>query len=292
MSDDMELLREFRADVPGPSAEARHRIYARATQMSRHRSSLSGRFTATLGDAGRSMVGPRRSRRLRLGVALFVLMLASGGAAIAFTPTARGGSINDLLAQVQNSFGGDNRLLSASLNGSTLNVNVSAPDAPSSVWATFEAKMLGFAFNDGAAASGQTPIHSAQFLDASGNAIPGYSPASVGDATSPPSLSSGACMAAAQGVQTSSLVIQSALQLPYAGGTCVFRFQTSNPASFSPMTVGYKLVSALGALDQRPFLWEVDDQAGVPQFVDAYTPGVNDVGATYVKPGSGILFAP
>lgn len=290
MSDDMELLREFRADVPAPSAETRHQIYARATQVSRHHSSLSGRLSAALGRAGRSAVAPTRSRRLRLGAALAALALASGGAAIAFTATARGGSIDDLLAQVQNSFGGGNHLLSASVNGSTLTVNVSAPDEPSSVTATFEAQILAAAFNSGSAASGETPIHSAQFLDASGNAIPGYGPATVGGTTSPPPLSNGACKAAAQGVQTSSLVLQSARQLPYAGGTCVFTFQTSDPSSFAAGIVGYKLFSALGAPDQRPYLWEVDDQAGVPQFVDGYTPGGG--GVAYVKPDSGILYGP
>lgn len=156
--------------------------------------------------------------------------------------------------------------------------------------------MLASALHDAQAASGQTPIDSVRFVNTHGKALPGYGLYRVGTDTSgaplsePPPLAKGACEAAARSVQARSLTIQTVVTLPYSGGGCAFKFRTPDPASFAPMIVGYKLISALGAPDQRPYLWEVDDQAGVPQFVDGYTPG--GAGVSYVKPGSGILFGP
>lgn len=290
MSDEMEFLREFRADVPAPTEETRRRIHAYATQTARRRSSLAGWLNGLLSRARRPSPATPRSRALRWGVGLVALALASGGAAIAITTTASGGQgIDDLLSQVQNSFG-DNRLLSASVNGSTLTVTVAAPDEPSSVTATFEAQILAAAFHDSVSASGQTPIDTVQFLDASGNTIPGYGPAPVGSDTGLAPLRSGACNSAAQKVQTSSLTIQSALTLPYAGGACAFKFQTSDLSSFDASRVAGKLADSMGDSNQRAYLVEVDDQAGVPQFVDDYTP--NGGGVAYAKPGSNIIFGP
>lgn len=225
-----------------------------------------------------------------LGV--LVVVIAGCGSA-----SARPQSVNSVLARVRKSFG-DHRLLSASVTGRTLTVKVTAPNEPSAVSATFEAQILAAAFHDAAAASGQTPIDSVQFRDARGHAIRGYGLTRVGTDTSGnplpkvPAPAKGACDTAAHAAQVldTSLTIQSALTLPYAGGGCAFKFQTPDPSSFDAGRVVYKLVSAMGDPNQRAFLVEVDDRAGVPQFVDSSTPSGG--GVAYVKPGSNILFGP
>jgi hypothetical protein len=289
MSDEMELLREFRADVPAPTEETRRRIHAYATQTARRRPPLPSRLNGLLSRAAWRTPATHRARAVRWGaVALVALALASGGA-IAFTTTASGGQgINDLLSQVQNSFG-DSRLLSASVNGSTLTVKVAATDEPSAVSATFEAQMLASAVHDAETSGSGQAINSVQYLDTSGAAIRGYGAAPVG--TDPslvplpslPPLTKGACNSAAQAVQTSSLTIQSVLTLPYAGGACAFKFQTSDQSNFDQSPVIGKIADVMGDPSQRALLVEVDDQAGVPQVVDSYSPSGG--GTLYIKPG-------
>jgi uncharacterized membrane protein len=270
----------------------------RATQGKPARSSPPSPLTALL---RRSAPARRRSRALRWAGALVALALASGAAAIAVTTTASGGqSIDNLLSQVQHSFG-DHRLLSASVNGSTLTVTVAAPDEPSAVSATFEAQMLASAVHDAASGSGQTPIDSVQFVDANGAAITGYGAHPVG--TEPngaplpkiPALATGACESAAHAAQAEQarvpqapLTVQSVLTLPYAGGACAFKFQIADPSTFdAPLDTG-KLATVMGNPNERAFLVEVDDPAGVPQFVDSYSPSGG--GSAYIKPGTNILF--
>jgi hypothetical protein len=195
-----------------------------------------------------------------------------------------------LLSQVQKRFG-DGRLLSASVKGSTLTVHVAAPDEASAVNATFEAQILAAAVHD----SG-TSINSVRYLDAKGAAIRGYGPAPVGTDTTHkplpklPPLRKGACNSAAQGVATSSLAIRSVVTLPYGGGGCAFTFQSAVPSRFEAGRDVGKLVNAMGDPNDRAYLVELDDQAGVPQFVADYTPGGG--GVAYVKPGVNIIFGP
>jgi hypothetical protein len=270
----------------------------RATQGKRNRSPLPGWLSVL---ARRSAPARPRSRALRWAGALVALALASGGAAIALTTTASGGqSIDELLAQVQNSFG-DSRLLSASVNGRTLTVKVAAPDEPSAVSATFEAQMLASAVHDAAGGSGGAPIDSVQYVDASGAAIPGYGAAPVGTDTAGrplpkvPALAKGACNSAARAAQAEQarvpqapLTVQSVLTLPYAGGACAFKFQIADPSTFdAPLDTG-KLATTMGSPNERALLVEVDNRAGVPVFVDSYSPSGG--GSAYIKPGTNILF--
>lgn len=198
--------------------------------------------------------------------------------------------INSLLAQVRKSFG-DHRLLSASINGRTLAVKVTAPNETSAIGATFEAQILAAAFHDAQAASRRTPIDAVQYEDAHGNPVPGYGVARVGTDTGGhllpriPALAEGACDKAAHAAQAldTALTIQSALTLPYGGGGCAFTFQTSRQSAYLYSTDLYKLVIAMGNPDQRAFLVEVDNQAGVPLFIDDSTPGGG--GVQYNKPG-------
>jgi hypothetical protein len=168
-------------------------------------------------------------------------------------------------------------------------VKVSAPDEPSAVSATFQAQMLAAAFHDSVSASGQTPIDSVQYVDAGGKEIRGYGAAPVGTESDGaplpkiPALADGACLSAAKAVETSSLVVQSALTLPYAGGACAFKLQASDPSSFEPHLDVAKLVNPLADPNERSYLVEVDDQAGVPVFVADYTPSGG--GVWYTKPG-------
>jgi hypothetical protein len=220
------------------------------------------------------------TRLVAVGIAAvgFSLLLGGCGGSRHATPLPR------LLSQVQKRFG-DGRLLSASVKGSTLTVHVVAPDEPSAVTATFEAQMLAAAVHD----SG-TSINSVRYVDAKGAAIPGYGPARLGTDTTGkplpklPSLPKGACNSAAHRVETSHLAVRSVVTLPYAGGGCAFTFQTSDPSRFG--VPGQVLAYAMGDANDRSYLVELDDQAGVPQFVDDYTPGGG--GVAYHKPSVNI----
>ena len=246
---------------------------------------------------GRAPTGRRCWRPVFVAVVVGAAVVGVG-VGIAITTTASGGQgIDDLLSQVQNAFG-DSRLLAASVNGRTLTVKVAAPDEPSAVSATFEAQILAAAFHDSVSASGQTPIDSVQYVDASGAPIRGYGSARVGTDTAGaplpkiPALAKGACESAAHAAQEldASLTIQSVLTLPYAGGACAIKFQTLDLSTFDPSLDVGKLATVMGDPNERAFLVEVDDQAGVPQFVDSYSPSGG--GTAYAKPGSHILFGP
>ncbi len=113
-----------------------------------------------------------------------------------------------------------------------------------------------------------------------------------------PALAKGACESAAHAAQEvdASLTIQSVLTLPYAGGACAFKFQTSEPSNFDQSPVIGKIANVMGDPNQRALLVEVDDQAGVPQVVDSYSPSGG--GTLYIKPGlntssvGGPIFSP
>jgi hypothetical protein len=194
---------------------------------------------------------------------------------------------------VQASFG-DGRILSASVEGSTLSVKLVAPDGPSLASATFEAQVLAHAVRDWMSSNGQAPIDSVIYLDANGTPLqdsPQGGDPVANDPTVAP-VTGTACDSAAQAAQAAqaSLSIVSARALPFLGGACVFAFQTSDPSSFAsdaPITIG-KLVNTLGDPNERPYLVEVDDQSGIPQFVASYVPG--EGGQAYVKPGLSRVF--
>lgn len=244
-------------------------------------------------------------RRRRVWIAASFILIAGVTAAVASIaasggPGSTGGGgpgLHGLLSQIQSSFG-DGRLLSASANGRTLTVKVAAPNEPSAVGATFEAQMLAAALYDSQTATGETAINSVRFVDAHGKAIPGYGLTRVGTDTSGhpltkvPALANGACDSAAHAAQAAdtALTIQSALTLPYVGGGCAFKFQTSNPPNFDYGPDVYQLANAMGDPDQRPILVEVDNQAGVPMFVSDNTPSGG--GVEYTKPRSNVSSGP
>jgi len=238
----------------------------------------------------------RRMRRRRVWIAASLIVVGGIAAAVASMTTSGGpGStgggpgVHGLLSQVRSNFG-DGHLLSASIRGRTLTVKVSAPDEPSAVSATFEAQMLAAALHDAQAAAGQTPISSVKFVNSNGAAVRGYGPAPVGSDTGLAPLAAGKCRSLAQTVQTSALTIRSALTLPYAGGACAFKFQTSSPPPVSGALFVGKLLDGMGDPNKRSYLVEVDNSAGVPLSVDDYTPGGG--GVAYTKPRSHIPSVP
>jgi hypothetical protein len=226
----------------------------------------------------------RRRWRPLVAVGVAAALVATG-VGIALTRTASGGQgLDQLLAQVRNSFG-DDRLVSASFDGSTLTVKVDAADEPSAVSATFEAQMLAAAFHDSVAATGEPPIHSVRYVDASGAPVAGYgSDPVVSDAGLSP-LADGTCRSLAESVQTSSLTVESALTLPYAGGACAFRFQTSDASQLgdTPLLVG-TLVNGMGEPNKRAYLVEIDNKAGVPLIVADSTAGAGGVAYSKQRP--------
>lgn len=296
MTNEIEYVRAFGEDVPAASEATKRRIHAFASDTARR-----GRawIPAWLGGIVYSLSrhfapAPRRSRVTRVVVALVAIVLTGVGAAVAMTSAASGGQgISDLLAQVRTSLG-DGRLLSASVRGSTLVVQVTARDEPSAVSASFEGQMLAAAVRDSQSAEGGASIDSVQFADASGATMDiGVFP--VGERKFA-ALTDGACDSAAQAARRTfesrpgkpSLTVESVVTLPYGGGSCVFKFQTSDPEAFaeSASSVIPPLDEAMGAPNQRSFLLEVDDQAGTPQYVQSYTwSGGAARGATYIKPG-------
>ena len=238
----------------------------------------------------------RRMRRRRLWIAASLILIGGIAAAVASTATSGGpGStsggpgVHGLLSQVRSSFG-DGRLLSDSISGRTLTVKVSAPDEPSAVSATFEAQMLAAALHDAQAAAGQTPISSVKFVNSNGAPVRGYGLVPVGSDTGVAPLAAGKCRSLAQTVQSSALAIRSALAVPYAGGACAFKFQTSSPPPFSDALFVGRLLDGMGDSNQRSYLVEVDNSTGVPLSVDDYTPGGG--GVAYTKPRSPIPSVP
>lgn len=292
--DEMELLRKFRAGLPSsPREDTRRLIYERATRAGR----LMWLVRLLHAPGFRSVARPPRTRALRWGVACLILVLAASGAALVMTTRASGGQgIDATVAQLHSSFG-DEQLISASVDGSTLRVMVNAPDEPSGVRATFEAQMLADAVSDSMSGGGRPLIDSVHYLSANGGPVPQYGTDPVAPDPSIPALADGACKSAAQEAQDAiaaqaPLQVISVVTLPYGGGTCAFKFQTSDPASFAaeaPWAVGH-LDNAMGAPNERPLFVEVDDQAGVPQFVYSYTPSAG--GTAYIKPGLSRSFIP
>lgn len=195
-------------------------------------------------------------------LALMTVTLAAGCA----DETRPAVGIHVLLSQVRKAFK-DDMLRSASVKGSTLTVTVAVPHQLSVARAGFEAKILAAAFHDAVSASGRTPISVVRVVNSNGRPVDG-SP--VGDDNGLGRVSAGQCKNIAETVQTSSLVIRSALTLPYAGGGCAFTFQTSRQATFDPQALG-KLAHSMSYPSERPFIVEVDDSAGAPLYVLGWT---------------------
>jgi hypothetical protein len=237
------------------------------------------------------MRGLVRSRRRRL-VAVIAVGLLSALLAIAAerggASGARAEGVNDVLAQVQTSFG-DGGLVAASATGSVLSVTLGDEKSPLIIRAKFEAQILSYAVAEWAKTNDQEPVTSVTYSDSSGNQLLG-SPTS-GDAVSTPpdvtTLSGGACASAAQAAiaDDNSLSLTAVRQLPWLGGACLLQFATTDPAGFAasaPATLG-TLFDAIGNPNDRPHLVEVDDTGGNPEFIASWVPGFG--GTSWIHPG-------
>jgi hypothetical protein len=242
---------------------------------------------------------PETALRKRLVVAVVVAavvagsviaaMASIGGAAAPKTALARAASFDDVVAQVRQSFG-DQQIVSAWVEGSALSVTLNVPGTSKTlgygVKGTFEAQVLGAAVADWMRSQGQQPITTVRYRD-EGKVIPGSltngDPVRSDPNVSP--LPTDACDTAAKATGTASLTLVSAQTLPYLNGTCVFTFRATDLTRGSQAAMGAlgRIISAIGGPpNERPWLFELDDQNGVPKTGASWMIGVNgdDVGAT------------
>lgn len=246
------------------------------------------------------LLAPRgkRARRPRIagtiliavvfGAAAFTASATVGGAAANKNAAARAAGVAAVVSQVQSSFN-DGQIAGGSVGGSILTVSLAAEDGPSITLGNFEAGVLAHAVRDWMAAQGQEAVTAVREVGSSGSQLAG---SALGDSiAAEPSaspLTSGACETAAQDAP-SSLVLVSARTLPFADGTCVFKFTTADPATFAATASSSfpDITSALPDANDHPFLIEVDDQAGTPQVILSWVPGVagQGQGQAYVAPG-------
>jgi hypothetical protein len=285
MSDELDLLRDFRSGLPVPDEGAADRVYSYATSSSqRFRwQELKSRLSTT--------------RRPRLTVAIAVAGIAAavvsatatigGGAAPANAP-ARAAGVNSVLGQVQSAFG-DGRLISASVAGSALTVTLSTTGPAAKTIGTFEGQVLAYAVNGWMQANNQEAISSVDYVDSTGQTLQDAATGDlVGSLPAAPALTGGACQTAAANAQ-SPLSVVSARTLPFAGGTCVVTLQTSDASAFgaSAGSLLFAVQSAVPNAGDHPLLIEVDDQSGSPLVITSWVPGIDGVGqgVTWIRSG-------
>jgi hypothetical protein len=226
----------------------------------------------------------RVKRKHLLVVALVVAVVAGGGiaamagiggAAAPKTALTRATSLDDVVAQVQHAFG-DREIVSASVEGSVLSIKLDS----SGVRGTFEAQVLGSAVADWMRSQGQEPVKTIRFPGSEGGAG-----SAVESDPNVPQLATDACQTAAQDARTGSLILVSAKTLPYLDGTCVFTFTATALTAGSQAAMGAlgRLISAIGGPpNERPWLFELDDQNGVPKTGASW---MLNTGTTWATPG-------
>jgi hypothetical protein len=248
--------------------------------------------------------GITRRRRV-LAAALVVAVIAAALAVVA----SRGGAaglpnslkhakdVDAVIAQVQRSFG-DQRIASASVEGPLLAVKLSVPHAQDETAretfenkAVFEAQVLGHAVADWMRAHGQQPVTTVRYRDTHGRVLPGWAlngdPIESDPNVSP--LAAGTCESAAKAATTTaaSLTLASAKTLPWINGTCVFLFQTSDPAAGSAAAgdVLQRLILRIGhPPNVRPWFFELDAKNSANGLTGAGWMPDGD-GFTWAKPG-------
>jgi hypothetical protein len=136
-------------------------------------------------------------------------------------------------------------------------------------------------------AHGKEPITTVRYRD-EGKVIPGSlangDPVRSDPHVSP--LAPDACDTAAKAAVTASLTLVSAQTLPYLNGTCVFTFKAADlkAGSGAAMDAVGRMWRAIGGEDpnERPWLFELDDQHGVPKTGASW---MLDTGTTWATPG-------
>jgi hypothetical protein len=239
-----------------------------------------------------------RGKRLAAAVALSTAVVAGivigamaslGGAAETNSTLTRAPSLDAVVAQVRNNFG-DQQIVSASVEGSVLSVTLNVPGTSKTpgygVKGTFEAQVLGAAVADWMRAHGKESITTVRYRD-EGKVIAGSladgDPVRSDPHVSP--LAADACDTAAKAVGTASLTLVSAQTLPYLDGTCVFTFKAAHLTAGAGAAMGAlgRIISAIGGPpNERPWLFELDDQNGVPKTGASW---MLDTGTTWATPG-------
>jgi hypothetical protein len=195
-------------------------------------------------------------------------------------------SVNDVISQVQAAFG-DGIIQSAAVSGTKITINAASPEDADAVIAGFEAAVLAHAVADWQVTHGQTPITSFAALQANGEAVDGMATEAIGGDASASPLPSGTCETGAQ--QTPGLlVVADAATLPFAGGSCVIKVQTSGDPDAAAAAVATALSDGVAALRDYLYLIEVEDASGSPQLIFTWVPGVGTgpgEGSEYVRPG-------
>lgn len=225
------------------------------------------------------------------------LVLAAGGSALAATATLGGAAqqkynavpaanVAGVIAQVQRAFG-DGLIQSASVDGSSVGVNFAASKSDSVTVAGFEAGVLAHAVADWQRAHSKASITQMSLGEMSSSGIQGQPQVeSINGASTATPLASGACEAAAQNARVP-LTIVSARTLPFAGGTCVIKVQTSGDPNAAAVAISDAKSSAIQDVNDYPSLIEVDDSNGNPEIVLTWVPSINGAGEgrLYVRPG-------
>lgn len=237
------------------------------------------------------------TRRIRLAAAIALVGVvagvaaataAVGGGALPRSASIRASGVDSVLAQVQSAFN-DGRLTSASLQGPGLTATLTTTGPAAIEIGTFEAHVLAFAVNQWMQTNDQQPVSSVSYVDSAGDEIQGVATGdAIGSLPSAPALAKGACQAAAANAQPP-LTVVSAKLIPFAGGACVIRLQSSDATTFdsSASTSLGAVQSAGSAAGDHPLLVEVDDQSGNPLVVTSWAPGIDGVAqsGTWVKSG-------
>jgi hypothetical protein len=150
----------------------------------------------------------------------------------------------------------------------------------------FEAQVLGAAVAEWMRAHGQEPITTVRYRN-EGKVIPGWS--AHGPVESDPHVSplpADACDKAAKSAEAASLTLVAARTLPYLNGTCVFTFKAADlrVGSGAAMSALGRIWPAIGGPpNERPWVFELDDQNGVPKTGASWMPAGG--GTTWATPG-------
>jgi hypothetical protein len=224
-----------------------------------------------------------------IAAAVLAVVASRSGAASIPNSLKHAKDVDAVVAQVRRSFD-DQQIVSASVEGSVLAVTLNVPGTSKTpgygVKGTFEAQVLGAAVADWMRSQGQEPITTVRYRD-QGKVIPGTlangDPVRSDPDASP--LPTGACQTAAKAAGAASLTLVSAQTLPYLKGTCVFTFTASDLKAGSDAAMGAlgRIISAIGGPpNERPWLFELDDQDGVPKTGASW---MLNTGTTWATPG-------
>ena len=220
-----------------------------------------------------------------------VLVAVVAGALVAAVLTRtndRAGKLDAVVSQVRTGFG-DNRIVRARVDGSSLHVVVSAhsPGGFALLKGAFEARVLAAAVADWMRSYGEEPITAVRYADPRGDVLSGTNTPLDGEPVPTEagisSLSRDTCKSVAEASVRSlwQTRVTSVEELPYLHGTCVVRIRmaTVNEA----VVAMSRIVRGLGDPQRRPWFMEFDDGAGVPQAAACWMPGLN--GSNWTRAG-------